>query len=155
MPKIGMRAPDGSEDAMIGQLMFDAIHRGRSAYTAAQRRAWLAVPNSGAAWTARLAGQEVVVLRQDGRPIGVMTLKGSYIDLAYIAPDMQGHGLFRRLYDEIERRARASGVRRLSTHASLMAQPAFLAVGFRVIRHETVTRDGQDLPRAEMEKALA
>lgn len=36
-----------------------------------------------------------------------------------------------------------------------MAQPAFLAVGFHVIRPENVTRNGEVLRRAEMEKMLA
>ena len=37
---------------------------------------------------------------------------------------------------------------------TLLAQPAFAARGFRVLRHETVARDGETLDRAELEKVL-
>ncbi|WP_366874569.1 GNAT family N-acetyltransferase [uncultured Roseobacter sp.] len=69
-------------------------------------------------------------------------------------PGHQGTGLFRKLYDHIEQWARGRREPRLWTHASLMAQPAFRAMGFLVIHHETVVRDGQSLARAEMEKRL-
>lgn len=153
MIKIETRASDGSDDRAIGQLMFDAIHKGRSLYTPEERLAWLAAPNHGTAWTARLGAQFVVVARDDQRIIGTMTLKGDYIDLAYVAPDAQGQGLFRRLFEAVEDEARAQGHRRLWTHASLMAQPAFRAMGFHVIRHERIAQKGQFLSRAEMEKS--
>ena len=54
----------------------------------------------------------------------------------------------------LEATARAEWEPRLWTHASLMAQPAFAALGFAVIQHETVARAGQTLSRAQMEKPL-
>lgn len=152
MIEITMREKDGSDDAAIGQVMFDAIHKGRSLYTPQERNAWLAAPNSGPDWTDRLAAQFVAVARDAHRVVGTMTLKGDYIDLAYVAPEAQGQGLFRRLFEAVERAAKAQGHDRLWTHASLMAQPAFRAMGFHVIRHERIAQKGQFLSRAEMEK---
>ena len=146
------RVADGHEDDALGLIMYDAIHRAQSHYSAAERRAWLPAPNAGENWTARLAAQQVCVARQAGAPMGFMTLDGDYIDLAFVAAHAQGRGVFRALYGWIE--TVAHGQRRLWTHASLMAQPAFLAVGFRVIRHETVAQKGENLRRAEMEKTL-
>jgi putative acetyltransferase len=135
--------------------MYDAVHHGRSHYSPAQSAAWVPEPPASPAWSAKLNLQRVAVAARTGGPVGFMTLgTGGYIDLAYIAPDFQGSGLFRQLYAMIERAARDDGISRLTVHASLMAQPAFLAVGFRVIRHETVSRAGQLLARAEMEKVL-
>jgi GNAT superfamily N-acetyltransferase len=152
--EIGHRAADGREDDALAAVMFDSIHHGRSLYTPDQRHAWLPAPYGGAPWSARLSGQAVFVAREKGRITGFMTLDGGYIDLAFIAADRQGRGLFRALYREVELLARDTGVERLTTHASLMAQPAFVAVGFRAIRHENVARGGQTLSRAEMEKRL-
>lgn len=152
MRQIGLRDQSGTEDAAIGRLMYDAIHNGPSQYTSAQRQAWLATPNAGPAWTERLAAQHVVVAREAGELLGFMTLQDDYIDLAFVAAAAQGQGLFRALFGAIEAQARACGQSRLWTHASLMAQPAFRAMGFHVIRHETVARAGQELARAEMEK---
>ncbi|NNE51481.1 MAG: GNAT family N-acetyltransferase [Sulfitobacter sp.] len=152
MIQIDLRNPDGSDDAAIAHLIYDAIHQGRSLYTAEERQAWMPAPHSGEAWSKRLAAQRVFLARNGKRVIGAMTLKGDYIDLAYVAPARQGQGLFRRLFELLETEARRAGIRRLTTHASLMAQPAFLAVGFRVIRHEKIAQSGQMLARAEMEK---
>lgn len=146
------RADEGEDDA-LGQVMFDAIHRGRSLYTPAERRAWLPAPYAGVKWRAKLARQRVFVARIADRPVGFLTLEGGYINLAFVAPQAQGQGVFAALYRHAE--ATAKGHLRLTTHASLMAQPAFLAQGFRVIRHETVARGDQHLVRAEMEKDLS
>lgn len=150
--QVRMRHEQGADDDALGRIMYDAIHCGPSLYSAAQRRAWLSVPNAGARWTARLSSQRVWVAVDRSGPIGFMTLDGDRIDLAFVAAAAQGRGVFSALFARIE--AAAQGRRRLWTHASLMAQPAFLAVGFRVIRHESVPRHGEILRRAEMEKML-
>lgn len=142
-------APD-----VLGHVMWRAIHEGASAYSQAQRTAWLPAPPSGDAWAAKLAGQVVYVAEAQGAPVGFVTRAGAYVDLAYVLPDWQGRGVFSALYPVVEAEARTMGQSRLWVHASLMAQPAFLAQGFHVIAHETVERNGQTLDRAEMEKRL-
>ena len=100
--QVGERVADGHEDDALGLIMYDAIHRGQSHYSAAERRAWLPAPNAGANWAARLAVQQVCVARQAGAPMGFMTLDGDYIDLAFVAAHAQGRGVFRALYGWIE-----------------------------------------------------
>ncbi|WP_298974499.1 GNAT family N-acetyltransferase [uncultured Roseobacter sp.] len=135
----------------LAQVFFAAVREGPSPYSQAQRRAWLPEPPTGE----RLARLETLVAESDGRITGFMTVEpGGYIDLAFVLPEHQGTGLFRKLYDCIEQWARGRQEPRLWIHASLMAQPAFRAMGFLVIHHETVVRDGQSLARAEMEKRL-
>lgn len=51
--------------------------------------------------------------------------------------------------------ARAAHELRLWVHASLMAQPAFAAVGFSITEHQAVQIGDQDLKRACMEKLLS
>lgn len=139
----------------LGLVMFEAIRTGPSPYSEAQRLAWLAAPPKGPDWQARLARQYVVVAQPKARLAGFMTLRpDGYLDLAYITPAARGAGLFRRLYAAIEMEAKAQGLGRIKSHASLMAQPGFATLGFHVIRHEVVERAGQQLARAEMEKRL-
>lgn len=139
----------------LGELMFDAVRHGPSPYNEAQRKAWVAAPRSGADWSARLDGQVILVAQDGNDPLGFMTLKlPGYIDFAYIRPTARGRGLFRQLYRAIEAHARAQGADRLRTHASLMAQAPFAAMGFQVVKHEEVIANGQVLQRAEMEKFL-
>ncbi|WP_299555570.1 GNAT family N-acetyltransferase [uncultured Tateyamaria sp.] len=143
----------GEADA-LGRVMFRAIHERHSAYTEAQRNAWCATPPAGDGWAAKLAAQDVRVVEALGAPVGFITRDGAYVDLAFVLPEWQGRGVFSMLYDRTEADARAAGLHRLWVHASLTAQPAFAAKGFRVIRHETVARHGETLDRAEMEKVF-
>ena len=148
------RATDADADC-LGRVMYDAIHKGRSAYTAAQKRAWLAAPPAGPAWAARLASQTLWLAEGANGPTAFISLgPQGYVDLAFVAAASQGRGVFRALCAALETYAVQKGCSRLWTHASLMAQPAFEACGCRVIRHETVLRAQQTLARAEMEKFL-
>ncbi|MEL7109537.1 MAG: GNAT family N-acetyltransferase [Pseudomonadota bacterium] len=139
----------------LGELMFDAIHNGPTKYTPEQSRAWAAEPLKGDGWNARLSAKHVIVAEEENTLLGFMTIEpGGYIDFAYIRPNAQGTGLFRQLFEHAVSWAMARGETELSTHASLMAQPAFAAMGFAVDYHETVEKDGQRLARARMIKQL-
>jgi putative acetyltransferase len=154
-----------SDYTAAGQLMFDAVHALPSPYSDNQRAAWMPRPRKGEAWNARLAAQQLLVAEDiSGAMMGFMSLElrsaqqGGYVDFAYIATQARGSGLFRRLYEHIEKRAKAAGLSSLSTHASLMARPAFAAMGFTVLHEETVEMTGADGPqmlrRFAMEKPL-
>lgn len=137
----------------ISDVMFDAVRTGRSKYTEQQRAAWVPHRRSGKDWEARLNQQAIVLARGPSGALGCMSIgPDGYIDLAYIRPSMQGTGLFRRLFGWIENHSMERGDDRMWVHASLMAQPAFAAMGFAVIEHQTVTIGGEEFHRAEMEK---
>ena len=139
----------------LGHVMFDAVHNGPSLYREAQKTAWVPVPRSGKDWEDRLGTQAVILAESSDQITGFMSLapKG-YIGFAYIRPSAQGSGLFKRLYKEIEQRAIEEGIERLWVHASLMAQPAFAAVGFAIIEEQTIDVLGQSIERYEMQKLL-
>lgn len=154
MEPVELRMAAPADHAALGQVMYDAIHNGPSLYSAAQRQAWLSAPPEGPAWSAKLTAQQVVLAEQAGAPVGFMSRCGEYIELAFVAARVQGQGVFRALCRHTEAVARAEGAVRLHCHASLMARPAFEAMGFHVIAAERVTRAGQTLDRFEMEKTL-
>ncbi len=139
----------------LGQLIYDAIHHGPTFYTEAQSRAWMPAARTGPAWAERLSGKDLIVAEDTDGLAGFMSLEpGGYVDFAYIRPSAQGSGLFRKLFDAVKLKALADGETRLSTHASLMAQPAFRTMGFETIAHEVVAVDDQELKRAHMQLAL-
>lgn len=140
----------------IGEVMYDAVRSGKSKYSDAQRSAWMPEARSGDEWNIRLAQQDIILCEDNTQIVGFMSLAPkAYIDFAFIRPSAQGRGLFRKLYNEIENLAQKHNEPRLWVHASLMAQPAFSAVGFTIIKEETVAMRGQDFNRFEMEKNLA
>lgn len=144
-----------TDHAELADVIFDAVRNGPSLYTEAQRAAWAPARRGGPEWDARLSGKDIVLARDGDRIIGFMSIEGGgYIDFAYIRPQAQGTGLFRRLFNRVEAHARAAQELRLWVHASLMAQPAFAAVGFSITEHQVVRIGDQDLKRAYMEKPL-
>lgn len=147
----------GPQDyAALAEIMYDAVRNGPSEYNDQQRAAWMPRPREGNDWESRLATQQVLLGEREGQAEGFMTLAdGGYIDFAYIRPGARGRGLFRQLFERIEQRARGEGIGMLWVHASLAAQLAFAAVGFRVRRHEEVAIGTERLARAEMEKDLS
>lgn len=77
-----------------------------------------------------------------------------YIDFAYIRPEAQHTGLFREMLERIQDRGRSKGHETLWVHASLMAQPAFTALGFTIKKREDVLIGTERFERFEMEKLL-
>jgi putative acetyltransferase len=139
----------------LADIVFDAVRNGPSKYTQAQRAAWVPERRYGEEWAARLAGQVIAIARDETRAVGFMTLAAQgYIDFAFIRPEAQGSGLFRRLFIMIEEKACSQNEPRLWTHASLMAEPAFAAVGFVVVERQLVPIGDESLERAMMEKFL-
>jgi putative acetyltransferase len=140
---------------IIAEIQYRAVREGPSHYSQAQRMAWVPTPHPTEKLAARLGASRTALFAREGVDVGCMTLAdGGYIDMAFILPVHQGTGVFRALFEALQAEARKRRMIRLHTHASLMAQPAFRAAGFRVIQHETIERAGETLPRAEMEKLL-
>ena len=155
MSNLHFRWADAEDFTELGELMYDSVHHADSQYSNQQRLAWIAEPRKGKAWNQRLETQHIIVIENPQSLVGFMSLTlTGYVDFAYIRPAFQQQGLFRRLYTQIEIRARELGLKKLTTHASLMARPAFKAVGFDKAQKETVERDGIALERFSMQKTL-
>ena len=152
---IFLRRGGPDDHVLLGEIMFDAVRNGPSPYSEGQRRAWVAAPRAGADWDARLAGQHIIIAERGGNALGFMTLSPpDYVDFAYLRPHARGQGIFRRLHEAIELEARRAGQGRLHVHASLMAQPAFAAMGYDIVKAEQVNIGGETLDRFAMEKHL-
>ena len=150
-----IRWANGADYPVLADAMFDAVRNGPSQYNERQREQWVPRPRDGAEWVQRLDRQAIALAEAPERILGFMSLApGGYIDFAYIRPEAQGSGLFRRLYALIEQRAARGGEARLWVHASLMAEPAFAAVGFMVTERQHVSIGDETFERFCMEKHL-
>lgn len=141
----------------LGQVFHRAVHEGAAShYSEAERLAWSPAPPASRAWEERLAGAETVVAETAGHLVGVMSLDldRAYLDLAFVLPGMSGRGVGNVLYAVLEGRARATGVTRIETEASLRAEGFFLGRGFQVEARQQVERRGVLLSNARMTKTL-
>ncbi len=149
-----LRCANKTDYPELADVMFDAVRNGRSAYSDDQRRAWVPERRSGSEWSARLDEQIIVVGENDEGVVGFMSLANfGYIDFAYIRPHAQGQGLFRKLFAEIDTQSRLRGDSRLWVHASIMAEPAFTAMGFAIVERQTVMIGAVQFDRFRMELA--
>ena len=140
----------------LGEVTYEAVRSGRSDYSDAQRQAWMPECPSGMKWHNRLSSQIVVLGETRTEIVGFMSLANrDYVDLAHIRPAYQGTGLFRSLFEVLEKCAANRNATRMWVHASITARPAFAAMGFVVVREEIVEVRGQSLLRYEMEKSYA
>ncbi|MCR9212836.1 MAG: GNAT family N-acetyltransferase [Proteobacteria bacterium] len=142
--------------AATAQLYFDAVRiGGLGPYSEAETVAWVKEIPEIETWRERLSAQSTFIAEQAGDIIGFLAINDAgYIDLAFVAPEVQGQGVAFTLYKAAEKQAVQQGLSRLTAHASLLAHPFFLRQGWTALEEEWVERHGQVLRRFYMEKNL-
>ena len=151
-----VRAYDARDAPRIARLFYETVHSvNRADYSEEQVRAWApAVPDPDA-WHARMADRRTLVAEEDGEVVGFAELEDDgHLDMLYVRENAVGRGVGGRLYDAVEREARRLNLSRISTEASITARPFFERQGFRVVREQTVWREGVPLTNFAMEKML-
>ncbi len=124
-------------------------------YTAEQVAAWAPDEIPAAPWAARLAKSKWTVAERDGAVAGFCELEADgMVRMLFVHKHHQGQGIARALLERAEVQARAAGLTRLRTEASLTARPVFERHGYRVIEAQTVSRGDQRLRNFRMEKPL-
>ena len=140
----------------IVRLFFDTVRSvNRADYSEEQVEAWApSVPDPGE-WHARMNSRMTLVAAEDGEVVGFAELEGDgHLDMLYVRGDVVGRGVGRRLYEAVEREALGKDLGRVFTEASITAKPFFERLGFRVMREQTVLRQGTRLTNFAMQKDL-
>ncbi len=142
----------------IARVFYDSVRLvASSRYDAAQVRAWANEVPDVVTWTARLAQptRTTFVAERDGAIVGFLEIEDDgHLDMLYRSPAGEGLGVATKLYAAAEAHARGRGVARITTEASLLAEPFFAKHGFVVEEREEIERRGIAIPRARMAKAL-
>ena len=154
-----IRAYRDGDASALADIFYDSVRQAaRRDYSEEQVAAWAPVKPDPARFVARAADGRLTLVAadEDDVPVayGDLELNG-HIDHLYCRPDKVGSGIASRLYDEIERRARAMGISRLFVEASEAARRLFLRKGFAVTARRDFDRNGIALHNYAMEKTLA
>ena len=124
-------------------------------YTTAQCKAWAPDDLDAAVWHASLSKNYTVVAMIDGIIVGFADLTASgEINRLYVHHQTQGQGVGFRLFQALEQYAREQGYPELTANVSITAKRLAERMGFVVGQPETVVRQGQELVRYPMHKAL-
>ena len=152
-----LREAHGSDAPGLIDLFRGTVHAvNRRDYSAAQIAAWAPAEIDLAVWAARQAVYDTLVAEEDGEIARFAELAPEgHLHMLFVHKDHQGKGVASMLLAEMERRALAKGEARMTTDASLTAQPFFSRRGFRRIREQVAERDGQELKNYRMEKTLS
>jgi putative acetyltransferase len=151
-----LRPYNETDAETIVQLFTETVHAACAAdYDSDQLEAWAPRDYSLEIWRKRLARTRPLVAELQGQIAGFCELEpNGHIGCFYIHKDYLGRGVGRVIYAEIERQARAQGLRRLFVEVSLTARSFFLRMGFSLIARQTVAMRGQLLTNLRMEKFL-
>jgi len=153
---VQFRAYDDDDLWSLVEVFTASVHQlAATHYDAAQRDAWALRPADLEAWRERLAAL-IVRVADDGAALqGVIGYTAAgHVDLLFTAPTSPRLGVARRLYASAEADLRARGVVRVTTDASLVAEPFFARQGFVIIEPQQVTRGGIEFRRYAMGKDL-
>lgn len=141
----------------IVRLFYDAVHAVEDAhYSAAERAAWAPVPPDPERWHRRMTQRRTLVLEAEGEVLAFAELEpDGHLDMFYCRPDRQRQGIGTQLYAAVEAAAGGAGMPLLTIEASRPGRGFFERQGFRLLRRQTVVREGIALVNFRMEKRLA
>jgi putative acetyltransferase len=124
-------------------------------YSPEQIRAWAPRVYPDTFWRRRFRRYHVLIAEDGGSIVGFVELapKGE-IDCFYVQHDHQHRGIGAALMARIEREARSRGNTRLLADVSIIAEPFFRRMGFRVVRRQIKIYRNRAFKQAVMEKPL-
>ncbi|WP_241986752.1 GNAT family N-acetyltransferase [Cryobacterium fucosi] len=150
--------PYGHADAAVTLAIFLAAVTETAAadYSPEQIQAW-ARPEARelSAWHAAMQARNSYVATVDGAPAGFSDVDAEgHIDMMFVAPPYQRHGVARQLIGHVEARARQEQLTELSADVSIPARPFFERYGFNVEAEQHPVKAGVQLTNYKMKKKL-
>ncbi|MEH6566790.1 MAG: GNAT family N-acetyltransferase [Halopseudomonas sp.] len=153
-----MRLREGSaaDTAACVALFTASVHALTGAhYDAEQRQAWAPLQPDMDFWRRRLGDLRLLLAEDASGLLGFIGYAADgHIDMLFCAPHAARNGVASALYKAAEAELLASGVTRLYTEASAVAEPFFQRRGFSVVEQEKVVRGEVLLLRYRMHKQL-
>lgn len=148
----------GDEHALRDIHLASITRVGPLAYNAAQVAAWASRTREGWEWLEwhRYGDRITIALAANDEPAAFALLEADgHLDMLYCHPRYvrQGHAL--RLVKEASAFGRKAGLAMITTDASELARPVFLAAGYSVDHRQDFFLDGVPIHNYAMSKALA
>ena len=135
----------------LAELFYNTVHTVNAAdYNNEQLNAWATGHVDLEAWNKSLQEHYSIVAVDKGIIVGFGDIdQTGYLDRLYVHADYQGMGIATAICNKLEQSV--SG--KIVTHASVTAKPFFEKRGYKVIKEQSVERQGVFLTNYVMEKA--
>ena len=146
-----LRSYRTSDCRHLAELFYHTVHSVNAKdYTKEQLDAWATGIVDLKEWNESFLNHHTVVAVENNGIVGFGDIDDSgYLDRLFVHRDHQGKGIASAICDELEHSV--SG-KKITTHSSITARAFFERRGYRVIRKQTVIRNGISLTNYIMEK---
>ncbi len=151
---IMLREYKPSDCPFLSKLFYDTVHSVNAGdYTNEQLNAWATGSVDLEEWNRSFLEHDTLIAEIDGEIVGFADMdKTGYLDRLYIHKDFRSKGIAAALVNELEKRARNSGIICFATYSSITAKPFFEKQGYTVERKNRVVRNGSTLINYKMTK---
>jgi hypothetical protein len=148
---VQLRRYKQSDCRELAELFYNTVHTVNAAdYNNEQLNAWATGRVDLEAWNKSLQEHYSIVAVDNGMIVGFGDIdQTGYLDRLYVHADYQGMGIATAICNKLEQSV--SG--KIVTHASVTAKPFFEKRGYKVIKEQSVERQGVFLTNYVMEKA--
>ena len=138
------------------RLFYDTVHKVNIRdYTQEQVDVWAPMDMNIEDWMRGLSSKFTYVAEENNKILGYGQLElNGHIHHFYCHKDFQRKGVGTQILEWIESKARALGINKLFTEASITAKPFFEKKGFSLIREQQVECRGQNFINFVMEKVI-
>ncbi len=156
MSTITIRPYKPSDTPAIVKLFREAVHAiAIRHYSKEQAAVWAPENIDQDKWQRSLEKNITYVAEIDSIIVGFADMSHEgYLDRLYVHKDYQARGIAFRLMKKIEQEARNLGLTKITTDCSITAKIPAERMGFKVVKEQTVIREGIQLTNYVMEKIL-
>ncbi|MEM9548595.1 MAG: GNAT family N-acetyltransferase [Bacteroidota bacterium] len=142
-------------DAITNLFKITIENTARKDYSPQEITSWAEGAKYTDNWLKRIDTHYYLLVKVKDKLIGMASLdKYGYLDVIYVHPDYQGHGIASTLLYKMEEKAKADGHERITSDVSITAKPFFLHKGYSVIRPQLVLCRGIVLRNYHVYKTL-
>lgn len=153
---MNIRSYRAADCPLLAQLFYDTVHTVNARdYSPAQLAVWATGSVDLAAWNRSFLQHHTLVAIDAGQIVGFGDMdQNGFLDRLYVHHAFQRRGVARAILQQLEEQAKARGVTRFTTHASITARPFFERFGYVVLQRNEVVRAGISLTNYTMEKRI-
>lgn len=153
---MNIRSYRAADCPLLAQLFYDTVHTVNARdYSPAQLAAWATGSVDLAAWNRSFLQHHTLVAIDADQIVGFGDMdQNGFLDRLYVHHAFQRRGVARAILQQLEEQAKARGVTRFTTHASITARPFFERFGYVVLQRNEVVRAGISLTNYTMEKRI-
>lgn len=153
---MNIRSYRAADCPLLAQLFYDTVHTVNARdYSPAQLAAWATGSVDLAAWNRSFLQHHTLVAIGAGQIVGFGDMdQDGFLDRLYVHHAFQRRGVARAILQQLEEQAKARGVTRFTTHASITARPFFERFSYVVLQRNEVVRAGISLTNYTMEKRI-